>query len=37
MEDWRMMIANDPDGPPWWVWLLLAGVLIVLAICYDKI
>ena len=32
MEDWRMMIVNDPDSPPWWVWLLLAGILIGLVI-----
>jgi len=28
MEDWRMMIANDPDGPPLWVWIALTAILI---------
>jgi hypothetical protein len=28
MEDWRMMIVNDPNRPPFWVWFILAGILI---------
>jgi len=32
MEDWRMMIANDPDSPPWWFWILLAVISIGLLI-----
>jgi len=32
MEDWRMMIANGPNRPPWWVWFVLAGILIALVL-----
>lgn len=31
MEDWKMMIANDPDGPDWCVWFLFVVVLISLS------
>jgi hypothetical protein len=32
MEDWRMMIVNDNNRPPWWVWLLFAAILIALVL-----
>jgi hypothetical protein len=28
MEDWRVRAANDPESPPWWVWFVLAAILI---------
>lgn len=26
------LYRNDPDLPPWWVWFLLAGILIGLVV-----
>ena len=33
MEHWIMKIANDPYSPKWWVWLLMAVILFILALC----
>jgi hypothetical protein len=32
MKDWRQSIADDPDSPPWWVWFILALILIIIFI-----
>jgi len=37
MEDWRMMIAKDPNSPPWWVWLLMVGILLGVVISIGLI
>ena len=35
MEDWRMMIVNDPNRPPWWIWLLLTVILIMAVVLFN--
>jgi len=35
MEDWRMKIANDPDSPPWWAWVIMAAGLYAIVIIFG--
>lgn len=36
MQDWRMKIANDPNGPPIWFWLIAIGItILVVALTYS--
>ena len=30
MDDLYRHIANNPDSPPWWVWLIAATLLFIL-------
>jgi len=36
MEHWMMKAANDPDSPPWWVWLILTVALTALAYIFGR-
>ena len=35
MVDWRIQIANDPEGPPWWFWFIAAIICIILTIIFN--